>query len=143
MAKFDMNAGRRHKSDSSQTEQQVELREKLKQRNREIDQTANADEAEPEEQQSQQPIGLAAEKACFVTIAIPESLKRIIDIKVKFESKELPKESQTIKYVGRRWFLRGLLAEGLITQEQFDEASSLASEYGWEKDKVAARRKRS
>lgn len=142
MAKFDMNAGRRHKSDSSQTEQQVELREKLKQRNRNIDQTVNTDEAGSDEQQPQQPTGMAAEKACFVTIAIPESLKRIIDIKAKYESKELPKESRTIKFVGRRWFLRGLLAEGLITQEQFDEASALASEYGWEKDKVAAKRNR-
>ena len=142
MAKFDMNAGRRHKSDSSQTEQQVELREKLKQRNQKIDQTVKSDEAGPEEQQPQQPTGMAAEKACFVTIALPESLKRIIDIKAKYESKELPKESRTIKFVGRRWFLRGLLTEGLITQEQFDEASTLASEYGWEKDKVAAKRNR-
>lgn len=142
MAKFDMNAGRRHKSDSSQTEQQVELREKLKQRNRKMDEESNTDGV-GEHEEVQQPTGMAAEKACFVTIAIPESLKRIVDIKVKYESKELPKESQTIKYVGRCWFLRGLLSEGLITQEQFDEASTLASEYGWERDKVAARRKRS
>lgn len=141
MTKFDMNAGRRRKSDSSQTEQQVELREKLKQRNQKIDQTVKSDEAGPEEQ-PQQPTGMAAEKACFVTIALPESLKRIIDIKAKYESKELPKESRTIKFVGRRWFLRGLLTEGLITQEQFDEGSALASEYGWEKDKVAAKRNR-
>ena len=142
MTKFDMNAGRRRKSDGSQTEQQVELREKLKQRNQKIDQTVNIDEAGPDEQQPQQPTGMAAEKACFVTIAIPESLKRIIDITAKYESKELPKESRTIKFVGRRWFLRGLLTEGLITQEQFDEASALASEFGWEKDKVAAKRNR-
>ena len=142
MTKFDMNAGRRRKSDSSQTEQQVELREKLKQRNQKIDQTVKSDEAGPEEQQPQQPTGMAAEKACFVTIALPESLKRIIDIKAKYESKELPKESRTIKFVGRRCFLRGLLTEGLITQEQFDEGSALASEYGWEKDKVAAKRNR-
>ena len=81
MAKFDMNAGRRHKSDSSQTEQQVELREKLKQRNQKIDQTVKSDEAGPEEQQPQQPTGMAAEKACFVTIALPESLKRIIEVR--------------------------------------------------------------
>ena len=55
MAKFDMNAGRRHKSDSSQTEQQVELREKLKQRNRNIDETVKTDEAGADEQQPQQP----------------------------------------------------------------------------------------
>ena len=128
-------------TDSSQTEQQVELREKLKQRNRNIDETSKTDEAGSDEQ-PQQPTGMAAEKACFVTIAIPESLKRIIDIKAKYESKELPKESQTIKFVGRRLFLSGLLTEGLITQEQFDEASALASEFGWEKDKVAAKRNR-
>lgn len=93
-------------------------------------------------EQPQQPTGMAAEKACFVTVAIPESLKRIIDINAKYESKELPKESRTIKFVGRRWFLRGLLTEGLITQEQFDKASALASEFGWEKDKVAAKRNR-
>ena len=111
MTKFDMNAGRRRKSDGSQTEQQVELREKLKQRNRNIDETVKTDEAGPDEQQPQQPTGMAAEKACFVTIAIPESLKRVIDITAKYESKELPKESRTIKFVGRRWFLRGLLTE--------------------------------
>lgn len=86
--------------------------------------------------------GMAAEKACFVTIAVMESIKRIIDKKVKYDSKELPQYNQTLKHVGRRWFLRGMLAEGIITQEQFDEASALHSEYGWERDKVAAKRRR-
>lgn len=89
-----------------------------------------------------EPTGMAAEKACFVTIAVPESIKRIIDIKVKYDSKELPQYNQTLKHVGRRWFLRGMLAEGIITQEQFDEASSLHSEYGWGRDKVAANHRR-
>ena len=91
---------------------------------------------------TEQPTGIAAEKPCFLTVAIPESIKRIVDIKVRYDSKELPQYNQTIKHVGRRWFLRGLLAEGLITQEQFDEAAALHSEYGWEKDKVAAKRNR-
>lgn len=89
-----------------------------------------------------EPTGMAAEKACFVTLAIPESIKRIIDIKVKYDSKDLPQYNQTIKHIGRRWFLRGLLAEGLISQEQYDEASALESEYGWERDKVAAKRRK-
>lgn len=89
-----------------------------------------------------EPTGMAAEKACFVTLAIPESIKRIIDIKVKYDSKELPQYNQTIKHIGRRWFLRGLLAEDLISKEQYDEASALESEYGWERDKVAAKRRK-
>lgn len=98
---------------------------------------------QPTEQPStDQPTGIAAEKPCFLTVAIPESIKRIMDMKVRYDSKELPQYNQTIKHVGRRWFLRGLLAEGLITQEQFDEAAALHSEYGWEKDKVAAKRNR-
>lgn len=92
--------------------------------------------------QQQPTTNSTAEKPCFVTVAIPESIKRIVDMKVKYDSKELPVYNQTLKHVGRRWFLRGLLAEGLITQEQFDEASALHSEYGWERDRVAAKRRR-
>lgn len=142
---FDMNAGRKRKSDSSSTEEQIEIREKLKKRNRQIDAASStaADDEFPELNESKsETTGMAAEKACFVTFAVPESIKRIIDIKVKYDSKELPQYNQTIKHVGRRWFLRGLLAEGVITQEQFDEASALHSEYGWERDKVAAKRRR-
>lgn len=98
--------------------------------------------AEDPAEQPAEPTGMAAEKPCFVTVAIPESLKRIVDMKVKYDSKELPAFNQTIKHVGRRWFLRGLLAEGLITQEQFNEASALHSEYGWERDRVSEKRRR-
>lgn len=94
------------------------------------------------EEKPQQPTGIAAEKPCFITVAIPESIKQIVDIKVKYNSKDVPAYNQTIKHIGRRWFLRGLLAEGLITQEQFDEAAALHSEYGWEKDKVSEKRRR-
>lgn len=109
-----------------------------------IDTNGNTDQAPAQEPkpQSVPPTGVAAEKACFITVAIPESIKRIVDIKVKYDSKDLPPFNQTIKHVGRRWFLRGLLAEGLITQEQFDEASALHSEYGWERDKVSEKRRR-
>lgn len=89
-----------------------------------------------------EPAGVAAEKPCFVTLALPESIKRIIDIKVKYDSKDVPPYNQTLKHIGRRWLLRGLLTEGLITQEQFDEAAALHSEYGWEREKVAAKRRR-
>lgn len=92
--------------------------------------------------QQQPTTNSTAEKPCFVTIAIPESIKRIADMKVRYDSKELPVFNQTMKHVGRRWFLRGLLAEGLISQEQFDEAAALDSEYGWERDKVAAKRRK-
>ena len=98
--------------------------------------------AEDPDGQPEEPTGMAAETPCFVTVAIPESVKRIVDIKVKYDSKDLPVFNQTIKHVGRRWFLRGLLAEGLITQEQFDEASALHSEYGWERDRVSEKRRR-
>lgn len=135
---FDMNAGRRKREKTGTTESQIELREQLKRRNHNLD--ANSDEASTEEPAV--PTGMAAEKPCFITVAIPECIKRIADGKVKYDSKELPIYNQTLKHIGRRWFLRGLLAEGLITQEQFDEASALHSEYGWERDKVSEKRRR-
>ena len=140
---FDMNAGRRKQKSADTTETQIELREQLKQRNQSLDSSSSSSSGyEEESQEIQEPTGIAAEKPCFVTVAIPESIKRIVDMKVKYDSKELPVYNQTLKHVGRRWILRGLLAEGLITQEQFDEASALHSEYGWERDKVAAKRRR-
>ena len=150
-----MNAGRKRKAAAATTEEQIELREQLKQRNQTLDAAAipaatvsasvgshdgeNTDDGTAEQPA---PAGIAAEKPCFITVAIPESIKRIADIKVRYDSKELPQYNQTMKHVGRRWFLRGLLAEGLITQEQFDEAADLHSEYGWERDKVAAKRRK-
>lgn len=142
---FDMNAGRnRRKQATDTTENQIELRERLKQRNQQLDApAANAPQEQGgAEEEVQQPTGLAADKPCFITVAIPESIKQIVDIKVKYNSKDIPVFNQTIKHVGRRWFLRGMLAEGLITQEQFDEAAALNSEYGWEKDKVSEKRRR-
>ena len=143
---FDMNAGRHKRHAADTTENQIELREQLKRRNQALDADSSltsesADNQDRVGEQSVVPTGIAAEKPCFLTIAIPESIKRIVDIKVKYDSKELPVYNQTIKHVGRRWFLRGLLAEGLITQEQYDEASALHSEYGWERDKVSEKRK--
>lgn len=142
-----MNAGRRKQKSADTTETQIELREQLKQRNQQLDasssSTADIADDDPQEQPAAaEPTGIAAEKPCFVTVAIPESIKRIVDMKVKYDSKELPQYNQTLKHIGRRWLLRGLLAEGLISQEQFDEASALHSEYGWERDKVAAKRRR-
>ena len=143
---FDMNAGRnRRKQATDTTENQIELRERLKQRNQQLDTPVTADPQEERggaEEAPQQPTGIAAEKPCFITVAIPESIKRIADNKVRYDSKELPQYNQTIKHIGRRWFLRGLLAEGLISQEQYDEAAALDSEYGWEKDKVSEKRRR-
>lgn len=142
---FDMNAGRnRRKQATDTTENQIELRERLKQRNQQLDApvTTEPQEHGGVEVEPQQPTGIAAEKPCFITVAIPESIKQIVDIKVKYNSKDVPAYNQTIKHIGRRWFLRGLLAEGLISQEQFDEAAALDSEYGWEKDKVSEKRRR-
>lgn len=140
---FDMNAGRnRRKQATDTTENQIELRERLKQRNQQLDATTDQEEQGVVEEEPQQPTGIATEKPCFITVAIPESIKQIVDIKVKYNSKELPVFNQTIKHVGRRWFLRGLLSEGLITQEQFDQASALHSEYGWERDKVSEKRRK-
>lgn len=142
---FDMNAGRnRRKQATDTTENQIELRERLKQRNQQLDApvTIEPQEQGGAEKELQQPMGIAAEKPCFITVAIPESIKQIVDIKVKYNSKDVPAYNQTIKHIGRRWFLRGLLAEGLISQEQFDEAAALDSEYGWERDKVAAKRRK-
>lgn len=140
---FDMNAGRnRRKQATDTTENQIELRERLKQRNQQIDATTEQEEQGGAEEEPRQPTGVAAEKPCFITVAIPENIKQIVDIKVKYNSKDIPIYNQTIKHVGRRWFLRGLLVEGLITQEQFDQASALHSEYGWERDKVSEKRRR-
>lgn len=142
---FDMNAGRnRRKQATDTTENQIELRERLKQRNQQLDApvTIEPQEQGGAEETPRQPTGIAAEKPCFITVAIPESIKQIVDIKVKYNSKDVPAYNQTIKHIGRRWFLRGLLAEGLISQEQFDGAAALDSEYGWEKDKVSEKRRR-
>lgn len=141
---FDMNAGRRRRDNADTTESQIELRRQLERRNQELDaQNRVGDNTPPSQPAEEQPRGMAAEKPCFVTVTIPESIKRIADIKVRYDSKELPAYNQTMKHVGRRWFLRGLLAEGLITQDQFDEATALHSEYGWERDKVSAKRRKS
>ena len=144
---YDMNAGRnkRKRENTDTTENQMKLREQLRLRNQALDAESNNNgqgRAEEPEEQPEEPTGVAAEKPCFITVAIPESVKRIVDMKVKYDSKDLPLFNQTIKHVGRRWFLRGLLAEGLITQEQFDEASALHSEYGWERDRISEKRRR-
>lgn len=144
---YDMNAGRskRKRENTDTTENQMKLREQLRLRNQALDAESNNDKQDSAEEpngQPAEPTGMAAEKPCFITVAIPESVKRIVDMKVKYDSKDLPVFNQTIKHVGRRWFLRGLLAEGLITQEQFDEASALHSEYGWERDKMSEKRRR-
>ena len=133
-----MNAGRRKREKAGTTESQIELREQLKRRNHNLDASSGKASIEG----PAVPTGMAAEKPCFITVAIPECIKRIVDGKVKYDSKELPIYNQTLKHIGRRWFLRGLLAENLITQEQFDEASALHSEYGWERDKVSEKRRR-
>ena len=140
-----MNAGRRKQKSADTTETQIELREQLEPRNKSLEASNSGSPSNEKEQHEQprEPPGVAAEKPCFVTVAIPESIKRIVDMKVKYDSKELPVYNQTLKHVGRRWLLRGLLAEGLITQEQFDNASALHSEYGWERDRVAAKRRNS
>lgn len=144
---YDMNAGRskRKRENTDTTENQMKLREQLRLRNQALDAESNNNGQGGEENpdgQPEEPTGMAAEKPCFITVAIPESVKRIVDMKVKYDSKDLPVFNQTIKHVGRRWFLRGLLAEGLISQEQFDEASALHSEYGWERDRVSEKRRR-
>ena len=150
---FDMNAGRRKREQADSTENQIELREQLKRRNQTLDASSSTEQQGGEELSPSSvsdgsdvgtpiPTGLAAERPCFLTIAIPESIKRIVDMKVRYDSKELPTFNQTIKHIGRRWFLRGLLSEGLITQEQFDEATALHSEYGWERDKVSEKRRK-
>lgn len=143
---YDMNAGRnkRKHENTDTTENQMKLREQIRLRNQALDAESRndgQDRVEPDEQ-PEEPTGMAAEKPCFITVAIPESVKRIVDMKVKYDSKDLPLFNQTIKHVGRRWFLRGLLAEGLITQEQYDEASTLHSEYGWERDRISEKRRK-
>lgn len=76
---------------------------------------------------------LKSGRPCQILLSVPESIKDILDNGVKEMKRKgiFPKEDCTIKFASRIWLLKGLLQDGLITDEQYREASDLPSSYGW------------
>lgn len=74
------------------------------------------------------------EYPCQILLCVPQSIKDILEDGVRqMKRQKLPKENCTIKYTSRIWLLKGLLQDGLITEAQYQEASELPSQYGWNK----------
>lgn len=71
-----------------------------------------------------QPTGLAAEKAVGALCFLPKSLHRLATRAA--EDRDL-----TAKRFFFELVLKGLEQQGIITQEQYDEAFKLPNEYGW------------
>lgn len=71
-----------------------------------------------------QPTGLAAEKAVGALCFLPKSLHRLAT-----------RAAEDLDLTAKRFFfelvLKGLEQQGIITQEQYDEAFKLPNEYGW------------
>lgn len=71
-----------------------------------------------------QPTGLAADKAVGALCFLPKSLHRLATRAA--EDRDL-----TAKRFFFELVLKGLEQQGIITQEQYDEAFKLPNEYGW------------
>ena len=72
------------------------------------------------------------EQPCPILLFVPQSIKDILEDNVRqMKRQNLPKGNCTIKYASRIWLLKGLMQDGLITEAQYEEASKLPSEYGW------------
>ena len=71
-----------------------------------------------------QPTGLAAEKAVGALCFLPKSLHRLATRAA--EDRDL-----TAKRFFFELVLKGLEQQGIITQDQYDEAFNLPYEYGW------------
>lgn len=68
--------------------------------------------------------GLAAEKAVGALCYLPKSIHRLA-------SRAAEDRDLTAKRFFLELVLQGLLQQGIITQEQYDEAFRLPNEYGW------------
>lgn len=68
--------------------------------------------------------GLAAEKAVGALCYLPKSIHRLA-------SRAAEDRDLTAKRFFLELALQGLLQQGIITQEQYDEAFKLPNEYGW------------
>ena len=74
------------------------------------------------------------EQPCQILLCVPQSIKDILEDGVRQMKRQgLLKENCTIKYASRKWLLKGLVQDGLITEAQYREASELPSEFGWNK----------
>ena len=71
-----------------------------------------------------QPTGMVAEKAIGALCYLPKSLHRLATRAA--EDRDLTAKRFFLELV-----LQGLLQQGIITQEQYDEAFRLPNEYGW------------
>lgn len=68
--------------------------------------------------------GLAAEKAVGALCYLPKSIHRLA-------SRAAEDRDLTAKRFFLELVLQGLLQQGIITQDQYDEAFKLPNEYGW------------
>ena len=68
--------------------------------------------------------GLVAEKAVGALCYLPKSIHRLA-------SRAAEDRDLTAKRFFLELVLQGLLQQGIITQEQYDEAFKLPNEYGW------------
>ena len=74
--------------------------------------------------QEPEPTGLAAEKAVGALCYLPKSIHRLA-------SRAAEDRDLTAKRFFFELVVNGLLQQGIITQEQYDEAVRLPNEYGW------------
>lgn len=74
--------------------------------------------------QEPEPTGMAAEKAVGALCYLPKSIHRLA-------SRAAEDRDMTAKRFFFEMILKGLASEGIITQQQFEEAFGLPNEYGW------------
>lgn len=85
---------------------------------------SSSSESKPE------PTGLAAEKAVGALCYLPKSIHRLA-------SRAADDRDLTAKRFFFELVLKGLQQQGIITDEQYDEAFDLPNEYGWKGRKTA------
>ena len=77
-----------------------------------------------------EPTGLAAEKAVGALCFLPKSLHRLA-------TRAADDRDLTAKRFFFELILKGLQQQGIITDEQYDEAFGLPNEYGWKGRKAS------
>ena len=114
-----MSAFGNKKKEKSQQLLSGETPEEILQRKRALEsRVGDSSSSEPEL------TGLVAEKAVGALCYLPKSIHRLA-------SRAAEDRDLTAKRFFLELVLQGLLRQGIITQEQYDEAFKLPNEYGW------------
>lgn len=114
-----MSAFGNKKKEKSQQLLSGETPEEILQRKRALEsRVGDSSSSEPEL------TGLVAEKAVGALCYLPKSIHRLA-------SRAAEDRDLTAKRFFLELVLQGLLQQGIITQEQYDEAFKLPNEYGW------------